>query len=124
MRFIFPITPKLSATYDDTMRRALDRWIRGVRDWTNHQPRWIVLEMAFRAGTTPSKAVDLTVAPSGVIVIAFDDVTTGKSAQPSQPLKWTFGKNTQNEAFLTFDSFAGIAGTDDYRLRVLVMEAV
>ena len=60
------------------------------------------------------KEVDLF----GVIVLAFDDVTTGKSAQASQPLRWSFSAGV-----LTFTSFSGIAGTDVYRLRVLVMEA-
>ena len=117
-RFPFPVTPLLASAMDAPAVRTLITWIKGVRDWANQQPRFFVEEVTFRAGDTPTKLVDISVAPAGVIVLAFDDVTTGKSAQASQPLRWSFSAGV-----LTFTSFSGIAGTDVYRLRVLVMEA-
>lgn len=107
-----------SGKWDVPTIRDLARWIEATDRYLRSLPSMFIDEVEFVAGTTPTKRIDTSITPRGIVPLAFDNVTTKASAQAASVLRWSF-----SQGIVTFTSFAGIAGTDTYRFRFLVVEA-
>jgi hypothetical protein len=106
----WPLTPRMIEAFQVTMSQ--------LRDWLTSQPRTALYEFQFQAPAIPTLKTDYSSAPRGVMAVSFDNVTDATYATPPGALSWYF-----RDGYIYFPSFGGIAGTDKYRMRVLVVEA-
>lgn len=114
-----PIFPRFRGEWNAESVLSLDKLLQQLRDYMSSQPLQTVLDVEFMAPSMPTKVTEFQKRPIGVVAIAFDRVTdTGHvSAAMATPLQWAYDERT-----LTFPSLSGLAGSDTYRLRVLVLE--
>lgn len=118
-----PVFPKFVWPWDEKQTKALALWVNALRDLfagrisyaTNLNSE--VLEFEFMAGSTPSKKIELSALPLGVIELDIKPLNSNTPPMKGNDFSWSYSNGT-----LTFPSYGTIAGTARYRARVLVVK--
>lgn len=117
----FPKFPRFLGAWNGGDVNALDRFMQALKDYLQ-RPDYRIVEFTFTGSSSaPTKTIDASVSPAGVLVLALYRVDSAGDVSIAQttPFQWTFADGT-----LTFPSLAGMTAGTTYRLRVLLWEGV
>lgn len=115
----FPTFPRFSTPgWSASQITALDRFLQALKNYLE-RPDWRTVEFEFSGGSTPTKDIDASVIPIGVLPLGLWSVGAAGLSSVAAPLpfQWDFSDGT-----LSIPSLAGLSA-GAYRIRVLIWEA-
>lgn len=118
---MIPDFPRLKWPLDGAQLELLDKSIQQLKDLltgrveTNQNTINQIVDIVFQAPNIPSKRLDGSTKPLGVLPLSLDFVD-GASVAQTLPFQWSWAAGV-----LSVPSLGGIAGTKKYNLRVLIV---